>query len=123
LANIKSAIKRIRVTETKRLRNRPVRSALKTFVGKARKLVDSGQVDDAARAVVTAISALDKAASKGIIHRNNAARRKSRLMTRLNKQAAHLSANPGAAPLGSTVRTRHTRNTRNTRRPAAARSR
>jgi small subunit ribosomal protein S20 len=110
LANIKSAIKRIRVAEKKQLRNRPVRSSLKTFVGKARRLVDAGQVDDAARAVVTAISALDKAASKGIIHRNNAARRKSRLMVRLNKQAAHLAANPNAAPLtpGVTVRSRNT---------------
>ena len=51
MANIKSAIKRIRVAEKKQLRNRPVRSSLKTFVGKARRLIDAGQVDDAARAV------------------------------------------------------------------------
>ncbi len=109
MANIKSAIKRIRVAEFKRLRNRPVRSSLKTFVGKARRLIDSGQIEDGTRAVVTAISALDKAASKGIIHRNNAARRKSRLMARLNKQAAFIAANPNATFTSGTTRTRNTR--------------
>ena len=109
MANIKSAIKRIRVAEFKRQRNRPVRSSLKTFVGKARRLIDSGQVEDGARAVVTAISALDKAASKGIIHRNNAARRKSRLMARLNKQAAFVAANPDATFTTATTRRRNTR--------------
>ena len=109
MANIKSAIKRIRVSEFKRLRNRPVRSSLKTFVGKARRLIDSGQVEDGARAVVTAISALDKAASKGIIHRNNAARRKSRLMARLNKQAAFIAANPNATFATPGTRSRNAR--------------
>lgn len=122
MANIKSAIKRIRVAEKKQLRNRPVRSSLKTFVGKARRLIDAGQVEDAARAVVTAISALDKAASKGIIHRNNAARRKSRLMVRLNRQAAHLTANPKAAPLTPGLETR-TRSARARARANAARRR
>lgn len=107
MANIKSAIKRIRVAEKKHLRNRPVRSALKTFVGKARRLIDGGQLEDAGRAVVLAISALDKAASKGIIHRNNAARRKARLMRRLNIQVA----NPTVAAVAH-VRTRTTRNSR-----------
>lgn len=88
MANIKSAQKRIRVSERKRLRNRPIRSALKTFVGKARRAIDTGNTETSAASVVTAISALDKAAAKGIIHPNNAARRKSRLMARLNKAAA-----------------------------------
>jgi small subunit ribosomal protein S20 len=88
LANIKSAIKRIRVAERKHARNRPVRSALKTYVGKARRAIDTGNTETSAAAVVTAISALDKAAAKGIIHPNNAARRKSRLMARLNKAAS-----------------------------------
>ena len=87
MANIKSAQKRIRVSERKRLRNRPIRSSLKTFVGKARRAIDTGSTETSAAAVVTAISALDKAAAKGIIHPNNAARRKSRLMARLNKAA------------------------------------
>lgn len=88
MANIKSAIKRIRVGARKQARNRPIRSALKTYVGKARRAVDTGNTETSAAAVVTAISALDKAAAKGIIHPNNAARRKSRLMARLNKAAA-----------------------------------
>jgi small subunit ribosomal protein S20 len=96
LANIKSAIKRIRVAERKHARNRPVRSALKTYVGKARRAIDTGDTATSAAAVVTAISALDKAAAKGIIHPNNAARRKSRLMARLNKAAA--APAPTAAP-------------------------
>ena len=87
MANIKSAIKRIRVAERKRTRNKPVRSALKTYIGKARRAIDTGDTETSAAAVVTAISALDKAAAKGIVHRNNAARRKSRLMARLNKAA------------------------------------
>ncbi|MGI8588631.1 MAG: 30S ribosomal protein S20 [Chloroflexia bacterium] len=88
MANIKSAIKRIRVGQRKQARNRPIRSSLKTYVGKARRSIDTGDTATSAAAVVTAISALDKAAAKGIIHPNNAARRKSRLMARLNKAAA-----------------------------------
>src|SRR5689334_1934789 len=73
------------------------------------------QIQDGARAVVTAISALDKAVSKGIIHRNNAARRKSRLMQRLNKQAAYRAANPNA-PIGvTTARGRNARPARRAR--------
>ncbi len=88
MANIKSAIKRIRSSERKRMRNKPVRSALKTYVKSAQTQIGSGDTDMSAEAVVRAISALDKAASKGIIHRNQAARRKSRLMAKLNKIGA-----------------------------------
>lgn len=85
MANIKSAIKRIRSGERKRLRNKPVRTALKTYVRAAQTRIAGGNTEMSADAVVRAISALDKAAGKGIIHRNQAARRKSRLMARLNK--------------------------------------
>lgn len=88
MANIKSAIKRIRSSERKRIRNKPVRSALKTYIKSAQTQIGVGDTDISAEAVVRAISALDKAASKGIIHRNQAARRKSRLMAKLNKIAA-----------------------------------
>ena len=88
MANIKSAIKRIRSSERKRMRNKPVRSALKTYVKSAQTQIGSGDTDISAEAVVRAISALDKAASKGIIHRNQAARRKSRLMAKLNRMGA-----------------------------------
>jgi small subunit ribosomal protein S20 len=84
LANIKSAIKRIRSSERKRLRNKPVRTALKTYVKTAQTHIAQNE-DTAAEDVVRAISELDKAAAKGIIHKNQAARRKSRLMAKLNK--------------------------------------
>ena len=86
MANIKSAIKRIRSSERKRQRNKPVRSALKTYVRSAQTQIVTGE-DTAPDAVVRAISELDKAAAKGIIHKNQAARRKSRLMARYNKAA------------------------------------
>lgn len=86
MANTKSAMKMMRVAQRKRKRNRPVRAAVRTFVATAMKAVDSKK-SDATDAVVTAVSELDKAAAKGILHRNNAARRKSRLMRRLNKAA------------------------------------
>jgi len=85
LSGSKSAQKRVRVSEKRGLRNRAVRSRCKTFTGTAQGLVASGQLEAAKDAVVTAISSLDKAAEKGIIHPNSAARRKSRLMKKLNK--------------------------------------
>jgi small subunit ribosomal protein S20 len=84
LANIKSALKRIRSSERKRQRNKPVRTALKTYVKSAQTQITTGE-DTSAEAVVRAMSELDKAAAKGIIHKNQAARRKSRLMAKLNK--------------------------------------
>jgi small subunit ribosomal protein S20 len=83
LANIKSAIKRNKQNEKKRLRNRVVRGSTRTFIAKAQKSITDGK-EESAEAVKLAISALDKAAVKGVIHKNNAARRKSRLMKRLN---------------------------------------
>ncbi|MFC1916721.1 30S ribosomal protein S20 [Chloroflexota bacterium] len=81
---IKSAKKQMRVTERRRLRNRSIRSLVKTNITKAEKLVFSGQLEAARGAVVAAISSLDRAAEKGVIHTNNAARRKSRLVKKLN---------------------------------------
>ena len=86
MPNTKSAIKMVRVAERRRLRNRPIRSATRTYVRKAERAI--AESDDAAVAVVTAIRALDKAVNKGVIHRNNAARRKSRLMKKLNRAIA-----------------------------------
>jgi small subunit ribosomal protein S20 len=88
LANTKSAKKRIRVNEEKRLRNRPLRTAARTFVKKAELAIRAGDEETAATAVGNAISMLDRVASKGVIHRNNAARRKSRLMRKFNQLAA-----------------------------------
>ncbi len=88
MANIKSALKRIRSSERKRLSNKPIRTALKTYVKTANTTLAAGDADTSADAVVRAISALDKAANKGIIHRNQAARRKARLMKRFNATAS-----------------------------------
>ena len=82
MANTKSAEKRIRSNESKRQRNQMYRSRVKTMVRKAEQTIFSGQPGE--EAVREAISTLDKAAVKGIIHKNNAARRKSRLMKKLN---------------------------------------
>ena len=87
MANIKSAIKRIRSSSRKRARNKPVRTALKTYVKSAQMEITSSS-DTSAESVVRAISALDKAANKGIIHKNQAARRKARLVAKLNQMAA-----------------------------------
>jgi small subunit ribosomal protein S20 len=83
LANIKSAIKRNKQNERRRLRNRIYRGKARTFVAKARVAVDEKDAEKAKAATLVAISALDKAAQKGVIHKNNAARRKSRLMKHL----------------------------------------
>ena len=87
MANNKQSKKRILINETKRLRNRPYRSAARTFVKKAELAIKSGDQEAAATAVGDALSMLDRVASKGIIHRNNAARRKSRLMKKFNGAA------------------------------------
>lgn len=82
MANSNSAEKRIRSNERKQQRNQMYRSRVKTLVRKAEQLIFSGQASE--EAVKEALSTLDKAAVKGIIHKNNAARRKSRLMKKLN---------------------------------------
>ena len=88
MPNIKSAEKRVRVTERKRLRNKSARTMCKTNVTKAERLIFTGDTAAAQEAVAIAITSLDKAAEKGIIHPNNAARRKSRLVKKYNQLAA-----------------------------------
>lgn len=83
MANHKSALKRIRSSEKKRVRNRIVISKARTEIRDARDAITAGSVKDAKTATLEAIRTLDKAVSKGILHSNNAARRKSRLMKRL----------------------------------------
>ena len=90
MANTRSAEKMIRVAERRRVRNRAVKSAVKTFIRKAERGIFGG-AEDSAALVVQAISKLDKAASKGVLHPRNAARRKSRLMKKLNNQGAAAS--------------------------------
>jgi small subunit ribosomal protein S20 len=86
LANTRSALKRIRSSEKKRQRNRVFRSSARTYVKKARTLItEQGKSEESQAALRQAISALDKAAQKGVIHKNNAARRKARLIKLLNQ--------------------------------------
>jgi len=86
MANIKSQIKRNRSNERRRLRNQGVRSELKTRVKKATTAIEDGS-DDAPEAVRLAQKRLGKAASKGRIHKNQAARRTSRLMKKAGARA------------------------------------
>ena len=87
MANIKSAIKRNKQNEKKRLHNRVYRGRARTFVQKARSTIAKEGGEEAKTAVLQAISELDRAAGKGVIHKNNAARRKGRLMKLLASAA------------------------------------
>ena len=81
----KQSNKVARTAERKRLRNRLVRSSVKTHIAKARSSIDAGE-ESAHEKATLAMSGLDKAVSKGIIHRNKGARLKSRLIKKLNKK-------------------------------------
>ncbi len=85
MANIKSQIKRNRQNDAARERNKAVRSALKTAVRRFHEAVDSGKADDAKALAVDAGQKLDKAASKGVIHKNQAANRKSAIAKKAAK--------------------------------------
>ena len=82
------AAKSQRVAERKRQLKRPISTRAKTFVRKARLSIESGDMEAAEAATAQAIVALDKAAQKGAVHKRNAARRKSRLIRRLNAAKA-----------------------------------
>ena len=88
MANIKSAKKRVRQAEKRRDYNRYYKTTARTYVKRARTLIENGELDEAEGAIKDAVVSLDKAAQKGCIHKNNAARRKSRLMTAFNKAKA-----------------------------------
>ena len=77
------AAKSDRVAKRKRERNQPLQSRAKTFVRSARNHIADGDLDAADQAVKSAVTALDKAAARGALHPNNAARRKSRIMSQL----------------------------------------
>ncbi len=88
MANIKSSAKRARQSVKRRVRNRYYQTTARGYVKKARAQVETGDVENAEATIQLAIKALDKAAQKGAIHKNNAARRKSRLVKALNKAKA-----------------------------------
>ncbi len=84
MPHTKSAVKRLRQNEKRRLRNRWFRGRARTFMKKARKAIEAGDLENARQFAHLAIKALDKAAEKGVLHKNTVARYKSRLMKRLN---------------------------------------
>ena len=84
MANHKSALKRIRQSEKRRVLNRTFRNRTRTLVKKARTSITGGSLQDAIAATRDAVKDLDMAASRGVIHPRNAARRKSRLMKQLH---------------------------------------
>ena len=88
MANTASAIKRVRSNNRKRIRNKLTRSSTRTAVRAAREASTPEEAKAATLATLAAIAALDRAATKGVIHPNNAARRKSRLMKKLNAPPA-----------------------------------
>jgi len=110
LAHSPSAEKRHRQSLKRQARNRSVRSAARSQVTKARSLIETGAMPEAEVAVRQAVSALDRTQQKGIIHANNAARRKSRLMARYNvalaaAAIAHAEAQAVAVPAEEPVET------------------
>jgi len=87
MANIKSAKKRILVTQTKTANNRMVKSALKTAIKKFEAAVEAKNVEEAKTLYTSVVKSIDMAASKGVVHKNMAARKKSRLAVKLNAMA------------------------------------
>jgi small subunit ribosomal protein S20 len=87
VANIKSQIKRVKTNEKRRQRNKSVRSEVRTAVRKFREAVEAGNTEEVTELQRAASRALDKAASKGVIHKNQAANRKSAMAKRINTPA------------------------------------
>ncbi len=88
MANIKSAAKRAKQNIKRREFNRFYKTTARTYIKRARRQIEGNELETAQGTVESAVKALDKAAQKGIISKNNAARRKSRLMKALNKAKA-----------------------------------
>lgn len=84
MANIKSQIKRIKTNEKARQRNKAVRSEVRSYIRVVRENIAAGNKEEAQQAYAVAARKLDKAVSKGVLHKNNAANRKSRLATQIN---------------------------------------
>ena len=87
MANIKSAKKRIEVIDKKTLRNKMIKSKVKTVIKKVEAAIAAGDKEAAQANLLVAISEIDKAASKGVYHKNNASRKVSRLAAAVNKMA------------------------------------
>ncbi|MGB9856667.1 MAG: 30S ribosomal protein S20 [Dictyoglomaceae bacterium] len=88
MANTKSAIKRIKISERNRIRNRIRLGRIKFYTKKFLCLLEENKIDEAKKLLPEVISVIDKAAQKGTLHKNTAARKKSRLMKLLNERLA-----------------------------------
>ncbi|MDR1619232.1 MAG: 30S ribosomal protein S20 [Clostridiales bacterium] len=88
MANIKSAKKRVGITAKQNLRNRMLNSAMKTPIRRFNRALEAGDVANVDAAYIKAVSTVDKAASKGVIHKNAANRKKAQLATRKAKAAS-----------------------------------
>src|SRR5215831_6324722 len=120
MPNLKSARKRVRIEEKRRVRNHSIKSAARTYVTKARNAIAAdASTPETEETVREAMRQLDMAVSKGVIHRNNAARRKSRLMSRLHKTQAEQAA-PAKKETGGKVRTARVARPRPAPKPKAA---
>lgn len=84
MANHKSALKRVRQTAKRRLRNRHVMTTTRTYIKRLRAAVDSGNAEEAKEALLLAVRALDRAATKGVMHRKQASRKIGRLTKAVN---------------------------------------
>jgi small subunit ribosomal protein S20 len=92
MPNTKQALKRLRVSKKRNTRNRFVKSSVKTAVRRFSETLAQGDMENAGNTLQTAVKSLDKAASKGVVHKNAAARKKSRLAKRFNKANAAVAA-------------------------------
>lgn len=88
MANIKSAIKRIQTNEKKRVQNQPKRSEMRTAIKQVEKFVEANDVENAKTALNATTKKIDKAVQKGIVHKNNGDRQKSRLTKKVNNLGA-----------------------------------
>lgn len=88
MANIKSAIKRVEINEKKRLENQSKKSDMRTAIKQVENFVEANDVENAKAALKTTLKKIDKAVQKGIVHKNNGDRQKSRLTKKVNKLGA-----------------------------------
>jgi len=88
MAHHKAALKSIRQTVVRTERNRYFKSTMRTYIKRLRKLLDENKVQEAQQLLPTALAVIDRSVSKGVVHKNTAARYKSRLTMHLNKLAA-----------------------------------